>query len=59
MEMREREERRRNIIMRRLEVREERRKEMPERLLEGIRARFKVEKIRKIGKDRKKEGEMV
>lgn len=43
MEMREREERRRNIIMRRLEVREERRKEMPERL-EGIRARFKVKK---------------
>lgn len=58
IEMKERERKRRNILIKGMEVREERRKEMEE-TMERIRAKVSVEEVRRIGGDKEKDRETV
>jgi len=50
MERKERQERRRNVIVRGIEVREGKRRETVEEVLERIGAKVKIEEVKKIGK---------
>lgn len=59
IEMKEREGKRRNILIRGMKVREGRRKEMVEETMERIGAKVSVEEVRKIGEDKEKDRETV
>lgn len=59
MEWRERKERKKNVIMKGVEVKEGKRREAVERVLDFIGARVDVEEVKKIGRDGEKEGEMI
>lgn len=56
---RERKERKKNVIMKGVEVKEGKRREAVERVLDFIGARVDVEEVKKIGRDGEKEGEMI
>lgn len=55
----EKEERRRNIIIKELEVRDGNRRERAEKLLGEIGANVRIMKMKKVGEEREKEREMV
>ena len=57
--MREREERKRNIVVRGLEVREGKRREEAEKLLKDIEAKVDIMEVKKVGEDREKGREIV
>ncbi|XP_071581240.1 uncharacterized protein [Temnothorax nylanderi] len=59
LEKKEREERRRNVVIRGLEVKEGGRRQEAEKLLEGINVKVKVIEVKKIGGDIEKGREMV
>ncbi|XP_024894179.1 chromatin assembly factor 1 subunit A-like [Temnothorax curvispinosus] len=59
LERKEKEERRRNIVIRGLEIRGGGRKEEAEKLLEKIRAKVKAIEVKRIGGDAEKGREMV
>jgi len=59
MEKKEREERRKNVIIRGLEVKEGKRKEAVEKILKEIGVKMEVKKIWRISGDREKEREAV
>src|SRR5436190_9747800 len=58
-ELREREERKKNIVVRGLEVREGKRREGAEKLLKDIEAKVEIMEVKKVGEDREKGSEMV
>lgn len=59
LERKEREKRRKNLIIKGLEVRERKRKEAVEGLMKDIGAEVKIEEIWRIAKDRGREREIV
>ena len=59
MERKEREERRKNVIIRGLEVKEGKRREAVEEVLKVIGARGNIEEIKRVAGDREKDREMV
>jgi len=56
LEGREREKRKRNIIIKGIEVREGKRREAVEEILEGIGVKVDVREIRRIGQRQREEG---
>lgn len=59
MEKREREKRRKNIIIRGVEVKEGKKKEVIERIMKDIGADVRVKEIKRLGRDREKDRKMV
>lgn len=59
MEIEERERRKRNIIIKGVEVREGKREKAVEKIMRAIGVKVKVEEVRKIARDRNKVGELV
>lgn len=59
MELRAREERKKNILIRVLEVKEGKRREAVEELLEGIVVKVEIEEVRRLGGDKDKGRELV
>lgn len=59
IEMKEREEKRKNVIIREMEVSEGRRKEMAEEIIKRTGAKVSIEEVKRIGGDREKDRETV
>lgn len=59
MELKERADRKRNIIIRGLEVKEGKKREAVEETLERIEVRAEIEEVKKLGRDKDKEREVV
>lgn len=59
IEWRDREERKRNVIIKGVEIKEGKRREAVEKVLEIIRARVEVREVKRIARDRDREGEMI
>lgn len=57
--MKEREEKRKNVIIREMEVSEGRRKEMAEEIIKRAEAKVSIEEVKRIGGDREKDREIV
>lgn len=59
IEMKEREEKRKNVIIREMEVSEGRRKEMAEEIIKRTEAKVSIEEVKRIGGDREKDREIM
>lgn len=59
IEWRDREERKRNVIIKGVEIKEGKRREAVEKVLEIIRARVEVREVKRIARDGDREGEMT
>lgn len=59
IEWRDREERKRNVIIKGVEIKEGKRREAVEKVLEIIRARVEVREVKRIARDGDREGEMI
>lgn len=59
MEWREREERRKNVIIKEVEVKEGKRREAVERKLGIVGTKMGIQEIKRIGREGDKEGEMI
>lgn len=57
--MREREERKKNILIKGLETKERKRREAVEELLEGIEVKIEIEEIRRLRGDKDKGRELI
>lgn len=57
--MREREERRRNVILKGVEVKDGKRKKAVEEILKVLKVKAEMEKIRRLGGEEGKNGEML
>lgn len=56
LKIREKEETRRNVVIREVDVREGERRKAVEEILGVVRVKVKIEEIRKIGEDKRKKG---
>lgn len=59
LEVKEREERRKNVIVRRIEMKEGRKQEAVEKMLRIMEARVKIKEIRKLGGEKDKRWEII
>lgn len=59
LEVKEREERRKNVIVRGIEVKEGRKQEAVEKMLRVMEARVKIKEIRKLGGEKDKRWEII